>query len=134
MDPITVAMVWDAESGNTILAIETGHSAVYSAIYSPDETMIASGGGSRENEFIKIWDANTGKLIAKLEGHASLGSNVKSSRLTRGLKTYQANSNINHARARDLELNINPSDKGLLKNVAALGDWDAQVSDSIHDI
>jgi len=64
----------------------------------------------------------------------SLGSNVKSSRLTRGLKTYQANDNINHERARDLELNINPSDKGLLKNVAALGDWDAQVSDSIHDI
>jgi len=63
------AMVWDAESGNTILAIKTGHGTVYSAIYSPDETMIASGGGSREHEFIKIWDANTGKLIAKPEGH-----------------------------------------------------------------
>ena len=61
-------MVWDAERGNTILAIKTGHSAVLSAIYSPDETMIASGGQSRENEFIKIWDANTGKLIAKPEG------------------------------------------------------------------
>jgi len=62
-------MVWDAERGNTILAIKTGHSNVYSAIYSPDETIIASGGQSRENEFIKIWDANTGKLIAKPEGH-----------------------------------------------------------------
>jgi len=62
-------MVWNAESGNTILAIKTGHIVVCSAIYSPDETMIASGGGSRENEFIKIWDANTGKLIAKPEGH-----------------------------------------------------------------
>jgi len=63
------AMVWDAESGNTILAIKTGHRVVYSAIYSPDETMIASGGRSEENGFIKIWDANTGKLIAKPEGH-----------------------------------------------------------------
>jgi len=63
------AMVWDAESGSTILAIKTGHDAMWSAIYSPDETMIASGGSSRENEFIKIWDSNTGKLIAKPEGH-----------------------------------------------------------------
>jgi len=68
------AMVWDAESGNTILAIKTGHGEVYSAIYSPGETMIASGGESGEtrNGFIKIWDANTGKLIAKLEGHISI--------------------------------------------------------------
>jgi len=65
------AVVWDAESGNTILAIKTGHSFVYSAIYSPDETMIASGGGSRENELIKIWDVNTGKLIAKLKEHTN---------------------------------------------------------------
>ena len=41
------------------------------------------------------------------------------------------NNNINHERARDLELNINPSDKGVLKNVAALGARDAQVLDSI---
>jgi len=61
------AMVWNAESGNTILAIETGPGAVYSAIYSPDETMIASGGRSGENKRIKIWDANTGRLITKLE-------------------------------------------------------------------
>ena len=64
----------------------------------------------------------------------SLGSNVKSSRVTRGLKTYHVNNIINHERERDLELNINPSDNGLLKNVAALGTLDAQVSDSIHDI
>ena len=65
---------------------------------------------------------------------ASLGSNVKSSRLTRGLKTYHVNKNINHERARDLQLNINPSDKGLWKNEAALGARDAQVSDSMHDV
>jgi len=70
------AMVWDAESGNTILAIKTGHGAVYSAIYSPDETMIASGGESGENGSIKIWDSNTGKLIAKPEGH--MGSELPS--------------------------------------------------------
>ena len=65
---------------------------------------------------------------------ASLGSNVESSRLTRGLKTYQVNNNVNHERARDLERNINPPGKGLLKNVAVLGTRDVQVSDSTHDI
>jgi len=64
---------------------------------------------------------------------ANLESNVRSSRLTRGLKAYHANNNISHERASDfkLELNINPSDKGLLKNVAALGARDAQVSNSL---
>ena len=88
------AMVWDAESGNTILAIKTGHGAVHSAIYSPDETMIASSGESGENdsEFIKIWDANTGKLIAKPEGH-TMQVNVNCLAWTADGKTLISGSN-----------------------------------------
>jgi WD40 repeat protein len=64
------ATVWDVESGKTVLAIETVLSDFQAVIYSPDMTMIATGGGNREKkEFIKIWDAKTGKLITNLKGH-----------------------------------------------------------------
>ena len=64
------ARVWDVESGKTVLAIETGLSEVEAVIYSPDMTMIATGGKSEDlKEFMKIWDAKTGKLITNLEGH-----------------------------------------------------------------
>jgi len=64
------AKVWDTESGKTVLAIETGLSEVQAVVYSPDMTMIATGGESKDlKEFIKIWDAKTGKLITNLKGH-----------------------------------------------------------------
>jgi WD40 repeat protein len=69
------ARMWDAESGETVLGpIETGLFAMFVAIYSPDETMIGTGGREFEgNELedsasIKIWDAQTGTLISKLKG------------------------------------------------------------------
>jgi len=58
------ARVWDMESGQTVLAIETGFRTVEAVIYSPDTTMIATGWDG-----IKIWDAKTGKLITNLKGH-----------------------------------------------------------------
>jgi len=67
----TVRM-WDVESGKTILEINTGFNNIftYGAIYSPDETMIATGGSNdSEEEFLKIWDAKTGKLVKNLKGH-----------------------------------------------------------------
>jgi WD40 repeat protein len=64
------ARVWDVESGKTVLAIETGLSHVEAVIYSPDTTMIATGGYKREEEeYLKIWNAKTGKLVANLKGH-----------------------------------------------------------------
>jgi WD40 repeat protein len=65
------ARVWDVESGKTVLAIETGPSQLEAVIYSPDMTMIATAGRDSEDlkEFIKIWDAKTGKLITNLKGH-----------------------------------------------------------------
>jgi len=66
------ARVWDAETGNTILQINTGVDKVYTATFSPDSTLIATSGYSSEDEFIKIWDANTGKHMAILKGHKLL--------------------------------------------------------------
>jgi WD40 repeat protein len=63
------ARVWGVESGKTVLAIETGFSSMGSVIYSPDTTMIATGEYRKEGEeYVKIWDAKTGKLIANLKG------------------------------------------------------------------
>jgi WD40 repeat protein len=62
--------VWDVESGKTVLVVETGLIIVWAVIYSPDTAMIATGGGKGEAwEYLKIWDAKTGKLVANLEGH-----------------------------------------------------------------
>jgi len=38
-------------------------------MFSPDSTLIATGGKTSKDERIKIWDANTGKLVAILKGH-----------------------------------------------------------------
>ncbi|OAX41433.1 WD40 repeat-like protein, partial [Rhizopogon vinicolor AM-OR11-026] len=62
------AMVWDVERGETILVIKTWLN-LESAIYSPDETMIATGGFNSEKEYIKIFDEKTGKLVTNLKGH-----------------------------------------------------------------
>jgi len=62
------ARVWDVETGETILEINTGLGCVYTATFSPDLTLIATGGASEQEEQIKIWDANTGKLVAILKG------------------------------------------------------------------
>jgi WD40 repeat protein len=65
------ARVWDVESGKTVLAIATEFIAVYAVIYSPDTTMIATGGPGPE-ECLKIWDAETRKLVANLKGHTNI--------------------------------------------------------------
>ncbi|KAG2047278.1 WD40 repeat-like protein [Suillus hirtellus] len=71
------ARQWDVESGEMILEpIETEHNDVWAAVYSPDMSMIATGGqdGPWTNEpiaecFIKIWNTKTGELVATLKGH-----------------------------------------------------------------
>ncbi|KAG2344619.1 WD40 repeat-like protein [Suillus weaverae] len=69
------ARQWDVEKGKTILElIETGHNQVWAVVYSPDMTLIATGGrdgpwtGAPESS-VKIRDAKTGRLVATLKGH-----------------------------------------------------------------
>jgi len=58
--------VWDVESGVAILSIETGVSCVEAVIFSPDTTMIATGGRGHI-QFLNIWDSTTGNLVANLK-------------------------------------------------------------------
>jgi hypothetical protein len=43
------ARVWGVENGKIVLAIETGLGSLWAVIYSPDTTMIATGGISNED-------------------------------------------------------------------------------------
>jgi WD40 repeat protein len=67
------ARVWDVGGRKTLLrVIKTGLEYLEAVIYSPDMTMIATGGRGRKkfkNVYIKILDAKAGKPIAELEGH-----------------------------------------------------------------
>jgi WD40 repeat protein len=69
------ARVWDVEKGVTILSpIDTGYERMMAIVYSPDMTLIATGGYDwlDSTEFpVKIWDAKTGKLVATLKGHTN---------------------------------------------------------------
>jgi WD40 repeat protein len=66
---------WDVENRKTMIEpIVTGHEEVLATVYSPDMTMIATGGRNRPwtklpDCSIQIWDAKTGKLVATLKGH-----------------------------------------------------------------
>lgn len=60
--------VWDAKSGDTLLRpIEATSNMPVLARYSPDGTMIATSGLQ-----LKIWDANTGELMKKIQGRVVL--------------------------------------------------------------
>ncbi|KAG2060531.1 WD40 repeat-like protein [Suillus hirtellus] len=61
------ARIWDvdSETGETVLTIKTGHKHVFTVVYSPDHTKIGTG-GYKENA-VKIWDENTGELLATLK-------------------------------------------------------------------
>jgi WD40 repeat protein len=69
------ARQWEVESEETIenilASIETGHGYVSAVVYSPDTTLIATGGvdgpwtGEIVESSVKIWDAKTGKLVWK---------------------------------------------------------------------
>ncbi|KAG2151001.1 WD40-repeat-containing domain protein [Suillus bovinus] len=59
----------EIDCGETILEpIETGHTYVRAVHYSPDATMIATGGHNGVDESsVKLWDAETGELLKTLK-------------------------------------------------------------------
>jgi WD40 repeat protein len=62
------ARVWDMESRKTILGpINTGPILGNAVVYSPDETLIATGASGSSD--IEIWDAKTGERVSALKGH-----------------------------------------------------------------
>jgi len=62
---------WDVKSGkHTMGPIKSGHSWVAALVYSPDMTMIATGGYSADDRYIEIWDAKTGEQVNAPKGNA----------------------------------------------------------------
>ncbi|KAG2343269.1 WD40 repeat-like protein [Suillus weaverae] len=58
--------VWDVKSRKPVLGpIKTGHAEVYTVVYSPDSSKIATGGD--DEDAVKIWDTKTSELIATLK-------------------------------------------------------------------
>jgi WD40 repeat protein len=58
--------VWEVESAETVLGpIESGHEYVHTVIYSPDKSVIGTGGFA--DSAVKIWDAETGELLFTIE-------------------------------------------------------------------
>ncbi|KAG2739657.1 WD40 repeat-like protein [Suillus brevipes Sb2] len=75
------ARQWEVENGETmpepienIIASIKTHEEVWAVVYSPDTTLIATGGWAQDVDVysIKILDAKTGKLVATLKGHTDM--------------------------------------------------------------
>jgi WD40 repeat protein len=80
------ARQWDVQSGKTIpepmeiilASIKARHKVVWAVVYSPDTTLIATGGcdgpwtGEPVESLVKIWDAKIGKLVVTLKGHTDV--------------------------------------------------------------
>ncbi|KAG2054826.1 WD40 repeat-like protein [Suillus hirtellus] len=64
------ARVWDVKSSKPVEGlnpIKTGHESVCAVSYSPDASMIATGGFTYNENGIKIWDAKTGELLSTIK-------------------------------------------------------------------
>merc|ERR1712196_264785 len=74
--------IWDAESGQELLILEGYSEYVSSVSFSPDGRRIVSGGcdvfsiGSGGEKTIRIWDAESGQELLKLEDHSDSVSSV----------------------------------------------------------
>jgi len=68
--PTELLEIWNATSGEMVMQLSGHTSGVETVAYSPDGTLLASGGGYPDNS-IRIWNAHSGELLRVLEGHAS---------------------------------------------------------------
>ena len=71
----TTTLVQDTITGDTKATLKGHANGVESVVFSPDGTMIASG-GSRNDGTVRLWGARTGRLITTLTGYTNWGSNI----------------------------------------------------------
>ena len=60
------ARIWDAATGNELKALRGHENRLFSAVFSPDGTRIAT---ASDDKTARIWDAETGTEIMVLRGH-----------------------------------------------------------------
>jgi WD40 repeat protein len=58
--------LWDAQTGQELLALQGHTGAVRSVVFSPDGQRLASGSDDRT---VTVWDVQTGKVVLALKGH-----------------------------------------------------------------
>jgi len=66
--------VWDAKGGTLLLRLAGHHGIVTSVAWSPDDTRLASGSGSRDSGELFVWDARSGERVHALAGHPGVVS------------------------------------------------------------
>ena len=66
--PHPVLEIWDVPRGELLRSLEGHSSDVEVALFSPNGALLASGGGTPDNN-IQLWDVNTGSLLHTLNGH-----------------------------------------------------------------
>ncbi len=71
----TTTLVQDTITGDTKATLKGHTNGVESVVFSPDGTMIASG-GSRNDGTVRLWGAHTGRPITTLSGYTNWGSNI----------------------------------------------------------
>jgi RNA polymerase sigma factor (sigma-70 family) len=58
------------------LSRHNGHTGSGAVAFSPDGKLVVSGGGNEEDNFVDVWEAATGRLIRRFDGHHSWVSAV----------------------------------------------------------
>jgi WD40 repeat protein/serine/threonine protein kinase len=80
------AEIRDAVSGKVIAPLPHEGLYVHAAAFSPDGKLIATGGNDPSG-FVQLWDASSGRLVRKLDGHTDAALHVTFSRDSKRLLT-----------------------------------------------